>query len=76
MIIKLLWTQIESMKFRADTGRTYIYVECKLHIGSREVPNWVCTDYTGNRYLEGTSHKGYKTIRGAQRAAEKASMSL
>lgn len=69
---KVAWTQIGNMRFRGDTGTTYVYVECKLHVGSPTVSNWVCADYTQQKYLEGTNHKGYKTMQGAKRAAEKA----
>ena len=73
-----MWEQIYD-KSGTDSPALYRYWYCgrhievhfNLHIGSRKVLNWFCTDHTGNQYLHGTNKKGYKTLEEAQRAGER-----
>ena len=57
--------------YRYGVGLTHIEVHFNLHIGSRKIPNWFCSDYTGHCYLDGTNRKGYKALEEAQKAGQK-----
>jgi hypothetical protein len=66
-----MWRELYEDKHEFILGVFHVYVKFNLHIGSKDMSNWYCSDATGHSYLDETNRKGYKTATGAKRAAEK-----